>query len=25
VREALWMVWSMAAQHGFRRRPCAKS
>jgi len=22
VREALWMVWSMAAQHGFRRRPC---
>ncbi|MEI8314467.1 MAG: polyprenol monophosphomannose synthase [Verrucomicrobiota bacterium] len=25
VREALWMVWSMAARHGFRRRPCAKS
>ena len=25
VREALWMVWSMAAQHGFRRRPSAKS
>jgi len=23
VREALWMVWSMAAQHGFRRRPSA--
>ena len=21
VREALWMVWSMAARHGFRRRP----
>ena len=21
VREALWMVWRMAAQHGFRRRP----
>ncbi len=25
VREALWMVWSMAAQHGFRRRPFAKT
>ena len=23
VREALWMVWRMAAQHGFRRRPSA--
>ena len=23
VREALWMVWRMAAQHGFRRRPVA--
>ena len=23
VREALWMVWRMAAQHGFRRRPFA--
>ena len=23
VREALWMVWRMAAQHGFRRRPLA--
>ena len=25
VREALWMVWAMAAHHCFRRRPCAKS
>ena len=25
VREALWMVWAMAAHHGFRRRPFAKA
>jgi len=25
VREALWMVWAMAARHGFRRRPYTKS
>lgn len=24
VREALWMVWSLALSHGFRRRPRAK-